>query len=478
MSLLNKKRISIRNKIFIGVGLFIIVNILLNLIIVKVSINDIYIGMEKRELNKQFKLIKKRINDENSLFNTIYDAGSNAIKIKILDGNLNTKYSLFSDKLDNDYTYLDVALLSNLDNNESKIVTLKNYKKSGYDLHLVGKIDSNNYVTISSSIETIKKNASTTTIILLTTSCITLLILTVFSFIMSELFSKKINEVKEVTDDIAKLKFDKKIEVSSNDEIGDLLNNVNDMSSKLEDSIKKLEETNEKLKQDLSSKEKQEKARKQLIANISHEFKTPLTIISGYSQLLLEDVKGKENKENINIMIDEAGKLSDLVHELLELSKIESGNLELKLSDTNIKEIIDRNIKKLNISIKNKKITIHTNYCDDNIIKVDSKLINRAVENTITNAIKFCKYDMKIDIKTHIKDGYYIYEIFNTGDNIDKKDLEMIFNSYYKEKSSRNKDGTGLGLAIVKAIIDVHSGICECHNEKNGVRFIIKIKVQ
>lgn len=100
------------------------------------------------------------------------------------------------------------------------------------------------------------------------------------SYFISKLFSKKIKEIKDVTDDITKLKFNKKIDVKENDELGDLFNNINNMSDELEESIKKLEDANKKLKQDLIEKEKQEDARKKLIANISHEFKTPLTIIS------------------------------------------------------------------------------------------------------------------------------------------------------------------------------------------------------
>lgn len=205
-------------------------------------------------------------------------------------------YTIFSDTINNNFTNLDLILLNSLKNSKSKIIVLDNYKKNGYDLHLVGKINGG-YAIVSTSIESIKKDAKTTMIVIFLTSLISLLILLAFSYFISKLFSKKINEIKEVTDDIAALKFNKKINVNQNDELGDLFNNVNIMSKRLEDNIKELNKANIKLKEDLIEKEKQENARKKLIANISHEFKTPLTIISGYSQLMLSEAKDEENKK-------------------------------------------------------------------------------------------------------------------------------------------------------------------------------------
>lgn len=474
--LLNKdKRVSIRTKIFVFVGLFVILNIMINLIIVKFSINDIYLTLEKRELKKEYKLIKENYGDENKLVNLLYEANNNGIKIKVLDSNYNILYTIFNDKMSTRFTELDLMILNRLGNNESEIVTLKNYEKSGYDLHLVGKIN-DNYVILSTSIESLKKDARTTVIILIITSLLTFTILTILSYFISRLFSKKINEIKEVTEDISNLKFSKKIEINSNDELGDLFDNVNKMSQKLQDSIKALENANLKLKNDLIEKEKQEKLRKQLIANISHEFKTPLTIISGYSQLMLDDVKDKENKENLEMIISESERLSGLVYEFLELSKLESGNVKLNNARVDINELIKKELKKLSVRIQDKNISVKESYAKDSVITIDEKQATRVIENILTNAIKFCKNEMEIKIRTYIKDDYLVYEVYNSGSNIDKKEIENIFNSYYKDKSGRNKDGTGLGLTIVRAIVDLYNGKCEVSNTNNGVKFIIYLK--
>ncbi len=473
-SLSNKKRVSIKYKIFIGAVLFIILNIIINLLIVKISINDIYLALEKKELKSVYSNILKTKNDDR-ITDVIYDANSNGIKVKIMDSNLNILYTIFSDRMNNRFTDLDLVLLNSLDDSKSKIIVLNNYKKNGYDLHLVGKTN-DGYAIISTSIESIKKDAKTTTIVIFLTSLITLLILLVLSYFISKLFSKKINEIKEVTDDITALKFNKKINVTTNDELGDLFNNVNIMSKRLEDNIKELNKANIKLKEDLIEKEKQENARKKLIANISHEFKTPLTIISGYSQLMLSDAKDEEDKKNLNVMISEAERLSDLVHEFLELSKLESGNIKLNKEMVDINAIIKNEIDKLDVDIKNKGANVTLKLCKDAELFVDKREFTKVIENLLTNAIKFTKGDKRIIVKTYVKDEYFYYEVYNSGDTIKESDMENIFNSYYKDKSTRNKKGTGLGLTIVKVVVDLHNGECFVKNTSDGVKFTIKIK--
>lgn len=475
MSLLNKRRIPVRTKIFIGVGLFVILNILLNFLIVKLSSNEIYLGLERRELKNQYHLVKRSVSDEGKLVNVMYQANNNGIKIKILDDNLNVLYSIISDRVDGDFTNLDLLLLDSLGSEQSVIVTLKSRDETGYELYLVGRIN-NGYAILSSSIESIKKDAKTTTIIILLTSIITFLILLALAYFISKLFSNKVDEVKQVTNDISNLKFGGKIKINTNDELSDLFNNINEMGIKLEESIRKLELANEQLKQDLVAKERQEKARKQLIANVSHEFKTPLTIISGYTQLIMPELKSKESKQNAALIINETERLSDLVREFLDLSRLESGNVKLNKTSVDMQKIIASEINKLSVKIKDKKINLIVKYEKDQVIKADEKQITKVIENLLTNAIKFCKGDKIIEIRTYHEDDYFVYDVFNTGDNVSEKDLENIFNSYYKDKSSRNKDGTGLGLTIVNAIVNLHDGKCICQNELQGVRFIAKIR--
>lgn len=141
-----------------------------------------------------------------------------------------------------------------------------------------------------------------------------------------------------------------------------------------------------------------------------------------------------------------------------------------------MENIIKKEINKLKVNIDKKNIKISTDFNGNQIIRADKKQITKVIENILTNAIKFVKNNNIINIKTYTKDDCFYYEVYNSGDNIKKEDLENIFNSYYKDKSARNKEGNGLGLTIVKAIIDLHDGSCEVKNTKDGVIFIIGIK--
>ena len=199
-SLLNKyknKRVSIRTKVFFLVGLFVILNILINFIVVKLSINDIYLWLEKRELKREYYHVKRNYKDEDKLVNVIYNANDRGIKVKVFDSDYNLTYSILNEQTRSKFTSLDLILLDSLKDKESEIIILKNYYENGYDLHLVGKID-DNYTIISSSIESLKKDASTTLVIILLTSVITFLILLIISYFISKLFGRKIDEIKDL----------------------------------------------------------------------------------------------------------------------------------------------------------------------------------------------------------------------------------------------------------------------------------------
>ena len=164
------------------------------------------------------------------------------------------------------------------------------------------------------------------------------------------------------------------------------------------------------------------------------------------------------------------------MREFLELSRLESGNIFLNKENINFNELIEEELDKLSVRINKKKVNVETKLTKDDIVNADKKQITRVIENVLTNGVKFCKKEKIIKIKTYVKDGYFYYEVFNSGDNIKDKDKENIFNSYYKDKSTRNKEGTGLGLTIVKAIVNLHDGTCVVKNVKDGVKFIIGIK--
>ena len=165
----------------------------------------------------------------------------------------------------------------------------------------------------------------------------------------------------------------------------------------------------------------------------------------------IEILKGRMPKDNIEVIVEQS---------MINKEKLKIGDYITVNDDT----------------IKNKRLNIKLDLCKDGNLIVDKKEFTKVVENLLTNAIKFTKGDKRIVIKTYVKDEYFYYEVYNSGDNINESDLKNIFNSYYKVKSTRNKNGTGLGLTIVKVVVDLHDGECFVKNTSDGVKFIIKIK--
>ena len=187
-----------------------------------------------------------------------------------------------------------------------------------------------------------------------------------------------------------------------------------------------------------------------------------------------------DNKTNINWYPGHMAKTKRLIKENLGLIDIIYEVIDSRIPYSSkvidINTLIKDEIEKLDVDIKNKRLNIKLDLCKDGNLIVDKKEFTKVVENLLTNAIKFTKGDKRIVIKTYVKNEYFYYEVYNSGDNINESDLKNIFNSYYKDKSTRNKKGTGLGLTIVKVVVDLHDGECFVKNTSDGIKFIIKIK--
>lgn len=275
------------------------------------------------------------------------------------------------------------------------------------------------------------------------------------SFIASKIITKPIKLIEQQTKEITNGDFTKQLPIKSNDELGSLINNINIMNNTIKANIDSLNENIVKIK-------KLENTRKDFIANFTHEIKTPLAIINGYSELI-EDCDDNIKKEKyLSIINEQTKKINSLVLAMLELSKLESSHVELKLEKINLGELVTPIIDNLTYLLKIKKIKIEF-YDDESIIIGDKFKIEMVINNYLTNAIKHT--NNLGTIKVIIKDKALIIE--NTGSHINNDKLENIWMSFIKD----DPDGTGLGLAICKAILDLHQFRYGAMNIENGVRF-------
>ena len=305
------------------------------------------------------------------------------------------------------------------------------------------KLDNNLYAFLSTSLEPIDSTAKILKEQLIIISILILSLSLLIGYFISKRLSKPIVDISRKANLIAKGKIKKEFTSDSDIlEIEDLNNSLNEMMVELG---------------------KTEELEKDLLANVSHDLKTPLTMIRAYAEMVRDlTYKNKEKRDsNLNIIIEETDRLTLLVNDILALSKLQQSMDNLVLSEFDLIILIKNILKRFTIYEEKygyKIIFKHTNI-RKLIIKADQKKIEQVLYNLIINAINYTGDDMTVVINISKVNNLYKVEVIDSGKGIDKKDLDSIFDKYYKseKKHKRNLYGTGLGLSIVKSIFILHN---------------------
>lgn len=226
-----------------------------------------------------------------------------------------------------------------------------------------------------------------------------------------------------------------------------------------------------KLKNITTEEKRAQQTKTDLITNVSHDLRTPLTSIMGYLSLIERD----EYRDEIQlrhytvIAYQKAKALNILINDLFELTKMQNSGVTLNRSKIDLVELIGQIMAQFQYELSSANMVSRLFFSDDRlIISGDGNKLVRAIENIITNAIKYGKDGIYIDIKTYRVDSSAVIEIVNYGEEILQTDLEFIFDRFYRIEKSRNREagGTGLGLSITKSIIELHNGnICAISEE-------------
>ncbi|HQM39526.1 MAG TPA: HAMP domain-containing sensor histidine kinase [Clostridia bacterium] len=330
------------------------------------------------------------------------------------------------------------------------------------------------YLIFSSPKEYIETTADTAVRFVLYISLVTLLIAIIAVIIISEKITKPIVNINKVANKISNLDFSENCKVTGKDEISDLGKSINEMSTKLQDSIDYLKQRAQLLKNDLEKQETSNKTKKEFIASVSHDFKTPLSLIMAYSELLMDKHKDdEETRGQLLIITDQAIKMNLMVNQLLTLSQLESGAAKIEDTIFCLNEAVESVIKDLHIMIEQRNINLTFKYQDDYIVKGDYNKITHVITNLLENAIKYCDEKKIINININEIDGKIRTSIYNTHPGISQQALPNLFNSFYKEDKSRggNSNSYGLGLSIVKVIMEMHNCSYGAYNSNAGVVF-------
>ena len=275
---------------------------------------------------------------------------------------------------------------------------------------------------------------------------------------------------------MSNLDFSEKYKVKSNDEIGMLGNSINSLSESLENKIQELKEANIELEKDIEETSKISEMRRQFVSDVSHELKTPIALIQGYAEGLADNVVTDEEsrKYYVDVILDEANKMSELTRGLLDLTNLEYGKNELNIQEFDITSLVASITKKNELLLNEKNITLEFDDSSHYEVMGDVFRIEQVVTNYLNNAIKNIDDKKKIKIIIEEKDNDIIrINIENTGKNIDIEDMSRIWVRFYKVDNSRNRasGGSGIGLSLVRAIMTQHGNQYGVENTKDGVNF-------
>ncbi|MBR3694392.1 MAG: HAMP domain-containing histidine kinase [Erysipelotrichales bacterium] len=346
-------------------------------------------------------------------------------------------------------------------------------------LYLYAKLKDNQFLFISTPLDYIKTTSSIAiefySYILIISACMAFILI----FIASSTITKPIVKISKITQKISKMQFDERCEVSGNDELTDLAKSVNMMSDQIKNYLDVLIEKNEILKKDLDRQEENERLRRQFVANVSHDFKTPLALIQAYTEVLKEDA-GDIDQETCTIILSQVKQMNILVNQLLSLTQLESGLVTLQYSFFSLHEVISSVLRNLSILMEEKDLTYSYSKDEEYIVSGDYQQIHQVIQNLIENAVKYTPQGSSFHV--HVRSHYsrVRIEISNpANEDLTDEVLPHLFDSFYMTDRTRNATlkSYGLGLAIVKAIMELHEQSYGAYLEDGNVVFYITLDI-
>ncbi|MDD3141836.1 MAG: HAMP domain-containing sensor histidine kinase [Lachnospiraceae bacterium] len=305
------------------------------------------------------------------------------------------------------------------------------------------------------------------------------LVVVAISILLVWYFSKRITEpileLAELSEKMADLDFNAKYTSGGNNELGVLGSNFNTMSEKLQLAITELKTANNELQKDIEQKEQIETMRTEFLGNVSHELKTPIALIQGYSEGLKEGINGDAESREFycDVIIDEANKMNQMVKSLLTLNQLEFGNDGLLMGRFDIVALTRGVLQSCDILVQQKDVKLNFIQEEPIYVWADEFKVEQVVRNYVSNALNHADNDKVIEVKV-MKNGEKAHlSVFNTGMPIPEEDINRIWDKFYKVDKARTREygGNGIGLSIVKAIMESFHQEYGVKNYDNGVEF-------
>lgn len=457
MKLNNIKHNTLKVNIWLYLIIFTLILILILWFFQVIFIDAFYEYSKSRQIKQTAnQIIEHYSNDKSYLDKLSFDTD---VCIEIIE-NRKTIYSsnnynkgciISSDKYINDF------YINNYSSHNYKIINPRFNNKT---LIYATKLNDSIAVFVNASLEPLDNTVIILSKQLIIVSVMVIVLALIIGYFISKKISKPIENINIKAKKLATGNYDFDFDNNSNIyEIDQLANTLNYAKNELEQT---------------------DELRRDLLANVSHDLKTPLTMIKGYAEMVRDVTYKDETKrnDNLNVIIEESDRLNLLVEDILTLSKIQSNKDEIIIEEFDICLLINNIIKRYSIYKELEGYIFELNIPDRLIVKADKKKIEQVIYNLVNNAINYTGKDNKIMINIDQKNGIRV-EITDTGKGIKKEDIPYIWDKYYhsKKKHKRNVVGTGIGLSIVKTILESHKfeyGVISKINKGTTFYFIIK----
>ncbi|MDO4273344.1 MAG: HAMP domain-containing sensor histidine kinase [Eubacteriales bacterium] len=308
---------------------------------------------------------------------------------------------------------------------------------------------------------------------------LTVLVISVLiSVFYSRYLTRPVIRLSRVSRRMAELDFNVRSEEMREDEIGVLSESLDTMSESLDHALTELRDANAKLKDDMEREREQERRRVEFFSAASHELKTPVTILKGQIEGMIQGVGAYKDRDRYLLRAQEVtGTLETMVQEILTISRMESKGAPIQPKDTDLAELVRIELADLNELFEKKQMNMEINVPPKLIWETDASMMDIVIRNLLVNAVRYSPEKARISVGLSKEGNHAVVRVENSGVQIPQEDLEKIFQAFYRVDSSRNRrsGGSGLGLYIVREILEQHGAAYKIENTASGVQFTFRL---
>ncbi len=486
-------RHSLRFRFFISVALTAVVFVGVMIVLNLLFFHNFYLLQKKNSLIDAYQTINEQYNGDISILedNIKQIENNNNIRISIINNYGKYIYdTIFTH--DRSTAFLD-SMMQNPFGETLYVYDADELERKGYTfstlndadgstayIALIGILDTGDIIFLRVPTAALRENQSVNFVFLMISGLVALFACLVAGFFIGGHFTRPVIQMTEVANSVSRLDFSKKYTGQDTDELGELGRSINQMSDYLESAIRDMQQMNKQLQTEIEEKQRIDDMRKEFIVNVSHDLKTPIALIQGYAEGLRVGINESEEDKNYycDIIIDEAKRMNHLVRQLLDLSRLELGNIVPNKTDFDAYELAEAVVEKTQVMWQEKNLNIDLSNVGTQTLHADYDMLERALLNYMTNAIDHTPIGGYIRITTSEDTRHLVMSVRNQGSQLAQEEMDKIWDKFYKLDKSRTRvsgGGSGIGLSIVRAILTAHAGGCGVRNTEDGVEFYLSL---